>query len=50
MEIAERGGPGPEECTEEDVGWMKVRWSDSQIPGYLQLDDSLGWDMYYSAS
>jgi hypothetical protein len=52
-ELAERGGPSPEEeplegCTEEDVGWMKVRWRDSQMPGYLQLDDSLGWDMYYS--
>ncbi|KAJ5121547.1 uncharacterized protein N7515_009508 [Penicillium bovifimosum] len=52
-ELAERGGPGPEEeplegCTEEDVGWMKVCWGDSQMLGYLELDDSLRWDRYYS--
>ncbi|KAJ5135292.1 uncharacterized protein N7515_004570 [Penicillium bovifimosum] len=52
-ELAERGGPGPEEeplegCTEEDVGWMKVCWGHSQMPGYLQLDGSFDWDMYYS--
>lgn len=37
-ELAERGGPGPEEellegCTEEDVDWMKVCWGKSQTPG-----------------
>ncbi|OJZ91506.1 hypothetical protein ASPFODRAFT_38617 [Aspergillus luchuensis CBS 106.47] len=52
-ELAERGGPGPEEeplegCTEEDVGWMKVCWGESQTPGYVILDDSLRWDRYYS--
>ena len=52
-ELAERGGPDPEEeplegCTEEDVGWMKVYWRDSQTPGYVTLDDSLQWDRYYS--
>ncbi|PYH37333.1 uncharacterized protein BO87DRAFT_404406 [Aspergillus neoniger CBS 115656] len=41
-ELAERGGPDPEEeppegCTEEDVGWMKVCWGESQTP-----------DIYYS--
>ncbi|GKZ24255.1 hypothetical protein AbraCBS73388_011059 [Aspergillus brasiliensis] len=52
-ELAERGGPPPEEeplegCTEEDVGWMKVRWRGSQVPGYEQLGDSFMWDLYYS--
>ncbi|RAK90370.1 muramidase [Aspergillus costaricaensis CBS 115574] len=52
-ELAERGGPDPEEeplegCTEEDVGWMKVCWGESQMPGYVTLDDSLQWDRYYS--
>ncbi|GKZ83062.1 hypothetical protein AnigIFM56816_007890 [Aspergillus niger] len=45
-ELAERGGPGPEEellegRTEEDVGWMKVCWGKSQTPGYVTLGDSL---------
>ncbi|OJJ69571.1 hypothetical protein ASPBRDRAFT_182601 [Aspergillus brasiliensis CBS 101740] len=52
-ELAERGGPPPPEeplegCTEEDVGWMKVRWRGSQVPGYEQLGDSFMWDLYYS--
>ncbi|KAL7651895.1 hypothetical protein ACMYSQ_009226 [Aspergillus niger] len=52
-ELAERGGPAPEEellegCTEEDVGWMKVCWGESQTPAYVTLDDSLWWDRYYS--
>lgn len=43
-ELAERGGPDPK----EDVGWMNICWSDSQMPGYVTLGDPLRWDRYYS--
>ncbi|KAE8158925.1 hypothetical protein BDV40DRAFT_291411 [Aspergillus tamarii] len=36
-----------EGCTQEDIGWMKVRYNDAQIWGYLNMCDGCDWSTYY---
>ncbi|KAJ5125639.1 hypothetical protein N7476_010025 [Penicillium atrosanguineum] len=37
-----------EGCTEHDVGWMKMCWSDIELPGFHKLRDIDDWQAYYA--
>ncbi|KAF3401622.1 hypothetical protein F1880_009975 [Penicillium rolfsii] len=37
-----------EECTQKDVGWMKVPYDEVQAFGALTMRDMDDWDMYYA--
>jgi hypothetical protein len=39
-----------EGCTEHDVGWMKMYWRDSELPGFGKLRDIDDWQSYYVRS
>ncbi|KAJ5525131.1 hypothetical protein N7494_011781 [Penicillium frequentans] len=37
-----------EGCTEHDVGWMNMRWSIIELPGFHKLRDIDDWQAYYA--
>jgi len=51
-DIANGDMSDPEEplegCTEHDVGWMNLRWSIIELPGFHKLCDIDDWQAYYA--
>jgi hypothetical protein len=36
-----------EGCTEDDVGWMNIRWHIVQVPGFHKITEIDDWQAYY---
>lgn len=36
-----------EGCTEDDVGWMNIRWRIVQLPGFHKMTEIDDWQAYY---